>query len=175
MNAPISRVLPTPVANAKQTEGNSRSKSVTVGNSLWMAARAVSTPALFPTGMISVMRSRISRERRCGGGGGRCARERRCGGRRLRGPAMALTCGCTCLAPCRRMKPSRACRHSAPEWRFWQIPDLQGVIIVPPLAASEHVFWDLLHRQVGIPLHPALRNAEGGAENEQCAFRPYII
>ena len=33
MNAPISRVLPTPVARAKQTDGNSRSKSVTVGHS----------------------------------------------------------------------------------------------------------------------------------------------
>ena len=39
MNAPISRVLPTPVASAKQSDGNSRSKSVTVGNSLRIAAR----------------------------------------------------------------------------------------------------------------------------------------
>ena len=34
MNAPMSRVLPTPVARAKQSDGNSRSKSVTDGNSL---------------------------------------------------------------------------------------------------------------------------------------------
>ena len=41
--APMSRVLPTPVARAKQSEGNSRSKSVTEGNSLWMAASAAAT------------------------------------------------------------------------------------------------------------------------------------
>ena len=40
MNAPISRVLPTPVASAKQSDGNSRSKSVTVGNSLRMTSSA---------------------------------------------------------------------------------------------------------------------------------------
>ncbi len=47
MKAPISRVLPTPVASAKQSDGNSRSKSVTDGNSLRMAARAAWTSAPF--------------------------------------------------------------------------------------------------------------------------------
>ena len=40
MNAPINRVLPTPVASAKQSDGNSRSKSVTVGYSLRMISSA---------------------------------------------------------------------------------------------------------------------------------------
>ena len=47
MNAPISRVLPTPVASAKQSDGNSRSKSVTDGNSLRIAASAAATSAPF--------------------------------------------------------------------------------------------------------------------------------
>ena len=38
MNAPISRVLPTPVAKAKHKDGKSRSKSVKVGNSAFSAA-----------------------------------------------------------------------------------------------------------------------------------------
>src|SRR5712692_10111544 len=78
MNAPVKRVLPTPVARAKQSEGNSRSKSATVGNSLRVAANAASRSASFFSGTISVMRARISSERRCGG-------------RRLRRPAIALT------------------------------------------------------------------------------------
>jgi hypothetical protein len=78
MNAPINRVLPTPVASAKQSEGKSRSKSVTVGNSLPMASIAACRSASFFGGTISVTRSRISSDRRCGG-------------RRLKRPAMELT------------------------------------------------------------------------------------
>src|SRR3989338_5260684 len=78
MKAPMRRVLPTPVASAKQTEGNSRSKSVAVGNSLRITARAFSRSTSFFGWTISVTRSRISKERRCGG-------------RRLKRPAMALT------------------------------------------------------------------------------------
>src|SRR5688572_22386827 len=78
MNAPIKRVLPTPVARAKHNEGNSRSKSVTEGNSLAMASSALPISGSFFGGAISVMRSRISSDRRCGG-------------RRLRRPAIALT------------------------------------------------------------------------------------
>ena len=47
MKAPMSRVLPTPVASAKQSEGNSRSKSATVGNSLRIADKR-SLPHLVP-------------------------------------------------------------------------------------------------------------------------------
>ena len=79
MKAPINRVLPTPVASAKQTDGNSRSKSVTVGNSLRIISSASAKSAAFFGEMISVMRSRISNEWRCGG-------------RKLNRPAMALTC-----------------------------------------------------------------------------------
>src|SRR5574337_997771 len=78
MKAPISRVLPTPVASAKQSEGNSRSKSVTVENSLRIAASAASRSTPFLGGAISVTRSRISSERRCGA-------------RKLKRPVMALT------------------------------------------------------------------------------------
>ena len=78
MKAPISLVLPTPVARAKQKEGKSRSKFVTVGNSRCIAASdAVRSPPLLG-GTISVMRSRISSDIRCGG-------------LKLRRPAMALT------------------------------------------------------------------------------------
>jgi len=58
MKAPINRVLPTPVASAKQSDGNSRSKFVTPGNSLWIAASAAATSAPFFGGAISVTRSR---------------------------------------------------------------------------------------------------------------------
>ena len=78
MKAPIRLVLPTPVARAKQSDGNSRSKSVTDGNSRHTASRAAWTSTPFFGGAISVIRSRISSDRRCGG-------------RRLNRPAMALT------------------------------------------------------------------------------------
>src|ERR1035437_2063362 len=80
MNAPMSRVLPTPVASAKQKDGNSRSKSVTVGNSQRRISSAAAMSGPLCGGMISVMRSRISSERRCGA-------------RKLNRPAMALTLG----------------------------------------------------------------------------------
>ena len=48
--APIRRVLPTPVARAKQRDGNSRSKLVTDGNSARIAARAASTSTSFRGG-----------------------------------------------------------------------------------------------------------------------------
>ena len=57
MKAPISRVLPTPVASAKQSDGNSRSKSVTDGNSVRMASSAATRSAPFFGDAISVMRS----------------------------------------------------------------------------------------------------------------------
>ena len=78
MKAPINRVLPTPVASAKHNEANSRSKSVTVGNSARIAASAASRSMLLVGGAISVMRCRISNESRWGF-------------RRLRRPEMALT------------------------------------------------------------------------------------
>src|SRR5437870_6876041 len=78
MNAFMSRVLPTPVASAKQSDGNSFSKSVTDGNSLRIVASAAATSDPFFGGTISVTRSRISSE---------C----RCGGRRLRRAAMVFT------------------------------------------------------------------------------------
>ncbi len=56
MKAPMRRVLPTPVARAKQREGNSRSKSVTEGYSLRMTASWSSTDDDLPGGAISVMR-----------------------------------------------------------------------------------------------------------------------
>jgi hypothetical protein len=62
MKAPMSRVLPTPVAKAKHSDGNSRSKSVTVGNSLRIAASAAVRSTAFLGGTISVIRSRISSE-----------------------------------------------------------------------------------------------------------------
>ena len=43
MKAPISRVLPTPVARAKQSEGKSRSKSVRVGNKPFSVAKMALT------------------------------------------------------------------------------------------------------------------------------------
>jgi hypothetical protein len=58
----MSRVLPTPVASAKQSDEKSLSKSVTVGNSLLIAVRAVFRSAFFFGGTISVIRSRISKE-----------------------------------------------------------------------------------------------------------------
>ena len=78
MKAPINRVLPTPVASAKQTDGNSRSKSVMVGYSPRMTSSAAANSAALFGGTISVMRSKISSEWRCGG-------------RRLNRPPMALT------------------------------------------------------------------------------------
>ena len=66
MNAPISRVLPTPVARAKQSDGNSRSKSASPGYSAFNAAIAASLSAPFFNDTSSVSRSRISSERRCG-------------------------------------------------------------------------------------------------------------
>ena len=78
MKAPIRRVLPTPVAREKQSEGNSRSKSVTVGNSLWMAVSPAVRSLPFLGGRISQIRSRI-------------ARESRWGWRRLRRPEIELT------------------------------------------------------------------------------------
>ncbi|WP_239236897.1 hypothetical protein [Candidatus Nitrotoga sp. BS] len=45
MNAPISRVLPTPVASAKHREGNSRSKFLTDGKSLQMIFSATAMSA----------------------------------------------------------------------------------------------------------------------------------
>src|SRR5438132_1324692 len=78
MKAPISRVLPTPVASAKQSEGKSRSKSVSVGYSVRMVASAAARSAVLGGGAISVARSSS-------------ARDSCCGGRRLRRPVMELT------------------------------------------------------------------------------------
>src|ERR1017187_6778848 len=75
----MSRVLPTPVASAKQMDGNSRSKSVTFGNSDLMIASAAAASGDLLGGTISVMRSRISSDSRCDG-------------RKLNRPARALTC-----------------------------------------------------------------------------------
>ena len=71
--------LPTPVASAKHSDANSRSKSCTDGNSLRIASSAAATPAPFFGGAISVTRSSSSRDLRCGG-------------RSDNLPAMALTC-----------------------------------------------------------------------------------
>src|ERR1700688_704302 len=78
MNAPIRRVLPTPVASAKHSDGNSRSKSVTDGNSEWIVERVAWISCSLRGDAISVTRSSISSER--------C-----CGGRRLIRPAMGFT------------------------------------------------------------------------------------
>jgi len=50
MKASIKRVLPTPVARAKHSEGNSRSKSVTEGNSLAIASSAPPRSSSLPGG-----------------------------------------------------------------------------------------------------------------------------
>jgi hypothetical protein len=70
--------LPTPVASAKQIEAKSRSKFVTDGNSEWIASSAATGSISFRGGTISVTRSRISSDWRCGG-------------RRLKRPAIAFT------------------------------------------------------------------------------------
>lgn len=62
----LSRVLPTPVARAKHREGNSRSKSVNVGNSLLIAAKFVSQSAIFGMFKNSQIRARISKDSRWG-------------------------------------------------------------------------------------------------------------
>src|ERR1035437_2675550 len=66
MNAPISRVLPTPVARAKHRDANSRSKSVTEGNALWIACNAWAASVSLLSGSNSQTLSRISSESRCG-------------------------------------------------------------------------------------------------------------
>src|SRR5690606_6426955 len=78
MKAPMSRVFPTPVASAKQTEGKSRSKSVTDSYSLRISSKASATAVDLLGGTISVIRWRRSSDSRWGG-------------RRLRRPEMALT------------------------------------------------------------------------------------
>src|SRR3990172_13273143 len=76
MNAPMSRVFPTPVERGKQSEGKSRSKSVTVGNSVWMTlsdwatfacAASADRSAFFSSGMMSQTLARISSDSRWGG------------------------------------------------------------------------------------------------------------
>jgi len=59
MKARVSRVSPTPVARAKQRDGKSRSKSVTVEYSDSTARRAPATSAPFSREMMSQMRARI--------------------------------------------------------------------------------------------------------------------
>src|ERR1017187_3913961 len=66
MNAPIRRVLPTPVASAKHSDANSRSKSVTEGNALWIACNAWAASVSLLRGSSSQTLSRISSESRCG-------------------------------------------------------------------------------------------------------------
>src|ERR1039458_7649214 len=66
MTAPIKRVLPTPVASAKQSDANSRSKSVTEGNALWIACNAWAASVSLLRGSNSQTVSRISSESRCG-------------------------------------------------------------------------------------------------------------
>jgi len=80
MKAPISRVLPTPVASAKQSDGKSRSKEVTEGNSERITASAATGSAVLLGGAISTARANL-------------ARASRCGGRRLSRPLIVLTSG----------------------------------------------------------------------------------
>ncbi len=65
----MSRVLPTPVASAKHSEGNSRSKLVTVGNYWLIFAKRVSISHCLLMGKSSQIRARISNDCRCGGRG----------------------------------------------------------------------------------------------------------
>ena len=146
MNAPMSRVLPTPVASAKQSEGKSRSKSVTVGNSRRMTSRAACD-----VGVLSRRRrSRVTRSR--------ISSDSRCGGRRLRRPAMALTWRFIARPPRRAVRkyglPSaRLVRlRSGSSARFLggcgQVLDLQAVVVLAPFAAGEDGLGDLLDGQV---------------------------
>ena len=133
MNAPINRVLPTPVASAKQSEGKSRSKSVTVGNSLLMAASALATSTFFAGGTISVIRSRISSERRCGGRNSAVLRWRSHGDSWLH---------------------LRAQEIHLPRWgrSLRKIFYLQAVIVLAPLATGEHSFGNLLNRKIAVTI-----------------------
>ena len=84
INAPISRVLPTPVANAKQRDGKSRSKSVTVLNSdcIVFSALLMSSCKEPDTTLSSANNSATL---------ARISTESRCGARRLRRFARAFT------------------------------------------------------------------------------------
>jgi uncharacterized membrane protein len=70
----MSRVLPTPVASVKQSEGNSHSKLVTLGNSWLIFAKLVyilhclSILHCLLIGKSSQIRAFISNDCRCGGG-----------------------------------------------------------------------------------------------------------
>ena len=66
MNAPIRRVLPTPVAKEKQSDGNALSKSFTDGNSLWIISKICFVSAPFVRFQISKTLSRIFRLSLCG-------------------------------------------------------------------------------------------------------------
>ncbi|MCY1241914.1 hypothetical protein D9M72_548420 [compost metagenome] len=64
MNAPISRVLPTPVASAKHREGNSRSKSSRVVNSAFRVERMDVTSRSWASnsGVASIARASLMRD-----------------------------------------------------------------------------------------------------------------
>jgi hypothetical protein len=53
-----------------------------------------------------------------------------------------------------------------------QVFHLQGIIVMPPLAARQHLLGNLLHRQIGIGIG---LGAEGGAQHQQRPIRPHLV
>jgi hypothetical protein len=182
MNAPISRVLPTPVASAKHSEGT-RAQSPPASGIPPSAWQGWPPHWSWPSSSGAASMARTS-----------FARDSACGGRRDSRPVTAFWTRAFILRSPRtdRLAPRSWRRISwfcvaAPAaarlfnrlclLRHRQVGDVEAVVVVAPLTAGQHHLRNLLQRQV----RPALGclgccdAVEGRAAHEQALVAAHFI